>query len=522
MRKRPKKSRKLPETVATGFQNLEAEEQQYILCKQHPLHFANEYIMTYDEVDANHKLYPDFPYLETVMDKFIVRENRYWLKSQRMLITISFCMLYLWDWLFNNGVNSLWIGKHQGAVDDGGAGSTWNSAMGKMRFMYDNLPGWLKEVVLGRMYHSSEFTKYTRIINPKNGNTIIGQAPTVSAGVGEGFKQCVVDEVSSIRYMETIHANLTQSCKYGRHYVSFPLGRNNFFAKLHFRPGHFGFKQEEVPYELNPNYTPEWFAEQERLSTKFVIAQRLLRSFEESTQGKVWDKFDFNKNVGDFKWIQGLPIYLFWDFGFKDATSVGFAQKPNDTRLRIFDWFEGNFMGYRDISKTIRGMLAKYDIRFEVIGKDSEGFDKFRIQAGHIEMFGDPSVSARRETGKTLQEKYEEQGLQIESCDSHNTIIILDKIDDALEASNLEIDSECEPIIQSMRYLEWPKNAQGEPKPGVTQPNHDQFSHAGKALEYGFTMTMAQEDAADSIKKYRNQSKMVKKSARPVLDYSDI
>jgi len=225
MQKRPKKSQKLQGTVGTDFDKLEAEEQQYILCKKHPLHFANEFIMTYDEVDALNKLYPDFPYLETVMDKFIVRENRYWLKSQRMLITISFCMLYLWDWLFNDGVNSLWIGKHQKAVDDGGAASTWNSALGKIRFMYDNLPGWLKEVVLGRMYHSSEFMKYMRIVNPVNGNIIMGQAPTPSAGVGEGYKQCVVDECSSIRYMETIHANLVQSCKYGRHYVSFPLGR---------------------------------------------------------------------------------------------------------------------------------------------------------------------------------------------------------------------------------------------------------------------------------------------------------
>jgi len=201
---------------------------------------------------------------------------------------------------------------------------------------------------------------------------------------------------------------------------------------------------------------------------------------------------------------------------------LGFAQRIDENRLRIFDWFEGNFMGYRDISKEVRKRLANYEIRFEVIGKDSEGFDTFRIQAGHIEMFGDPSASARRETGKTLQEKYEEQGLQIESCDGHNTIIILDKIDDALEAGNLEIDLECEPIIQSMRYAEWPKNAHGEPKPGVTQPNHDQFSHALKALEYGFTMTMAQEDASGSIKQYQKQSKQVKQAARPVLDYSDI
>ncbi|MFB3101306.1 MAG: hypothetical protein ACE1ZM_07675, partial [Gammaproteobacteria bacterium] len=154
---------------------------------------------------------------------------------------------------------------------------------------------------------------------------------------------------------------------------------------------------------------------------------------------------------------------------------------------------------------------------------DSEGIDTFVLNAGNIQSFGDPSAKARRESESlTLQEKYEEQGFPIELCDSHNTIVVLDKIDDAFERRNIEVDEQCEPIIEAGRYWEWPKDRQGVPKPGATQPAHSEFSHAGKALEYGFVMTLMNAGASESIKKYQKQSQAVKSVARPVLDMSEL
>ena len=118
--------------------------------------------------------------------------------------------------------------------------------------------------------------------------------------------------------------------------------------------------------------------------------------------------------------------------------------------------------------------------------------------------------------------------MPIEICDSHNTIVVLDKIDDAFDKRNIEIDENCEAIIESCRYWEWPKDRQGNPKPGVTQPAHDQFSHAGKALEYGFFMTMIEEFDAKSITDYSKKSVQVKQEAPAVistpisLDTSDL
>lgn len=81
---------------------------------------------------------------------------------------------------------------------------------------------------------------------------------------------------------------------------------------------------------------------------------------------------------------------------------------------------------------------------------------------------------------------------------------------------------ECKPLVNAFEFWEWPKDKDGTPKPGTTQPNHDQFSHAGKAAEYGFLMTcMTGGDQGVAIKKYITQSAQVKQSFESVMHRTD-
>jgi len=505
------------------WDDLSAAQQEYVRCATDAHYFITNYVYTFDEVDnSTDKLYPDYPYLrDKVIPRILQHGNVYWPKSQRMLITITFCAVDLWLWLFQPGEIIYWTSKNDRATDNGGENSNWNSVSGKIRFMYDRLPGWLKEICFGQVLHSKFMWKKGSITNLENGNIILFEAPTASAGVGIGVTRARVDEAANVDHMETIHVNLAQSCRNDRHYISYPLGRGNFFATLHFTKGHFDFKQVKIHYSLNPNYDAAWRKLQEKRLTSFYIAQRLDISFEDSAEGRVWEKFT-QKNIGTYLYEEGLPVYLFWDFGWSDYTSVGFACRISETKIRIFDWLQVNHTGYRKISKMIREKLALIGFTYGVTGQDSEGVDMFKLRAGNIQSFGDPSAKARREIGLTLQEGYEEQGFPIEMCDFHNTIVVLDKIDDAFERDNIEVDETCEPIIDAGRYWEWPKDRQGVPKPGATQPAHTQFSHAGKALEYGFVMTLMDAGAEGSIQEYQKQSAQVSRTARPILDTSEL
>jgi len=487
-------------------------QQEYARCAASPQYFATRYVYTFDETDKSSKLYPEYPYLmEKVIPEILQEGNAYWPKSQRMVITISFCMVDLWLWLFSDGENIYWTSKNERAVDNGGENSDWNSVAGKMRYMYDRLPTWLKAMALGKAYHSKFLWKKGSIRNLSNSNLITLEAPTSSAGVGIGVTRARVDESASVVNMATIHVNLTMSCRNDRHYISYPLGGNNFFADLHFKKGHYDFRKVEVHWRENPNYDDVWYQEQRKRLTAFFISQRLDISFEESAVGKVWNKFNYRDNVGDVEYLENIPIFLWWDYGFVDSTSVGFVQFLKDggedgVKLRVFDWLELDYSDYIDISNALKEMLSKYGVH----EKNTKG----------IQGFGDPQGNTRIPVlGITFQQFYESEGFMIEHCDTHETAVVLETIDTWLGNGWIKIDgNRCEPFIDAMRYWEWPKDRQGRPKPGATQPRHDRFSHAGKAAEYGFTMTCMTSDGKESLKKYKEQSRDVKAAAKPFFN----
>jgi len=486
-------------------------EQEFARCAASPQYFATRYVYTFDETDKSSKLYPGYPYLMKKVIPEILREgNAYWPKSQRMVITISFCMVDLWLWLFAKGENIYWTSRNERAVDNGGENSDWNSVAGKMRYMYDRLPTWLKTMALGKAYHSKFLWKKGSIRNLFNDNLITLEAPTSSAGVGIGVTRARVDEAANVVNMATIHVNLAMSCKNDRHYISYPLGANNFFADLHFKEGHYDFRKVEVHWKENPNYTKMWYEEQRTRLTDFFIAQRLDISFKESAVGMVWGKFNRDRNVGEVPYIPDIPVYLWWDFGFVDSTSVGFVQYlkhggADGVKLRVFDWLEINFSDYIEVSDALKVKLEKYGIQ----AKDTK-----RIQ-GYGDVHAKQTTTA---TGITLQEYYESEGFMIVTCDDHETAVVLQTMDKWLGEGWLKIDESCEPFIDAMRYWDWPKDRQGRAKIGVTQPTHSKFSHAGKAAEYGFTMLCMQEDGRESLKKYKEQSQEVRAAVKPFFD----
>lgn len=502
-----------------GWDKLTPIEKEFAWCVAHPFYFGTRYVKTFDETDGETKLYPAYPYLKNkVIPEILKPGNAFWPKSQRMIITISFCMVDLWLWLFQEGENIYWTSKNDRSTDNGGENSDWNSIAGKIRFMFDRLPGWLRKMALGRDMHSRGIWKKGSIRNPRNGNIILTEAPTSSAGIGSGYTRARVDEAANVDYLGTIHVNLAMSCRNMRHYISYPVGRNNFFGEMNFTPGHFDFRRVEVHWKENPNYTEAWYKEQEKRLTGFFIAQRLNVSFEESAVGKVWENFDRKKHVGECEFLEGYPIFLWWDFGFVNSTSVGFIQYSENgfngdplVKLRIFDWLEINFKDYIEVSNDLRNKLKEYGVKPE--------------HTDRIQGYGDSHVKHTTvPTGITLQEYYRTEGFMIESEEEHQTIVVLDTINHWLKGDRILISDrdECGPFVNALQFWEWPKDKHGNPKPGTTQPNHDVFSHAGKAAEYGFLMTcMTGGDQGVAIKKYIAQSKKVKETTASTLHRID-
>ena len=155
------------------WKKLTQREKEFAWCAVSPFYFGTHYVFTFDEMDGKSKLYPAYPYLKDhVIPQILKPGNAFWPKSQRMIITISFCMVDLWLWLFQEGENIYWTSKNDRSTDNGGENIDWNSIAGKTRFMFDRRPVWLRKMALCRALHSRGSWIKGSSRNPKNGTII--------------------------------------------------------------------------------------------------------------------------------------------------------------------------------------------------------------------------------------------------------------------------------------------------------------------------------------------------------------
>lgn len=474
--------------------------------KKNPFFFASNYIVTYNEANKRNERYPDYPYLgEKVFRNIHAPGNRLWEKSQRMLITISFCVYYFWAWMAEDGFAGWFTSRKQDNVDDGGSASTWKSLMGKIRFYYNVIAKenpWIIEHFLGSVPESARLFKFMTLQNPKNNNLIIGEAPTPDSPTGEGYSKAFVDEAARVPRLYNIHGNLMLACPQGTHYVSYPNGRANKFAEIRFADGHYGFEIMTINWHDHPERDEAWFSMQAGTMNQTEVGMRLLISYADSAVGRVFKKFKRDKNlVFDLKFDID-SVELSWDFGATDATSVHFLNRmfveKDGKRLsavKAKDTVEIENTNYVEVAKEVHAKLIAYSFT----GGSKKSYDEMsesEREAWHkktlaIRCVGDKQVNAKMvDTGITLQQRYRSMGFNIEPTPHHETKAVLDEIDEFFGDGRFFIDDQATPLIDCAESWTWPLDSKGNPVMGATQPAHNRFSHAGKSLEYWFASEM--------------------------------
>lgn len=454
---------------------------------QSAFYFASNYISTYNEANGRVERYPSYPYLrDKVFAKIHAPGNRLWEKSQRMLITISFCVYYLWAWMTVDGFSGWFTSRKQDNVDDGGSASTWKSLMGKLRFYYNGIAKenpWIIEHFLGSVPDSGRLFKFMTLQNPKNGNLIIGEAPTPDSPTGEGYRKAFVDEAARVPRLYNIHGNLMLACPQGTHYVSYPNGRANKFAEIRFAEGHYGFEVVPINWFDHPERDEKWFALASGTMNRTEIGMRLLISYADSTIGRVFKNFRRDRNLQFNAPFEINNIELCFDFGATDATSVGLLNRRfteiDGKRVKavvVKDWVEIENTNYIEVSDAIKAKLRAYG---------------FAGDTRQILCVGDPQVNAKMvDTGITLRERYASQGFNIQAAPHHESKAVLDEIDEWMRVGRFSIDDQATPFIDCAESWTWPLDSKGNPVMGAKQPAHNQFSHAGKSMEYWFASEM--------------------------------
>jgi phage FluMu gp28-like protein len=166
--------------------------EEYIHCSKDPAHFMKKYC-NIQHPQRGRVIFNLYPFKETVLRLW--RDNPYSivLKSRQLGISTLAAGYSLWLMLFHKDKNILCIATKQ---------ETAKNMVTKVKFMFDNLPSWLK---IG----FEENNKLTLRLN--NGSQIKATSANSDAGRSEAVSLLLVDEAAFIEQIGEIWASAQQT-----------------------------------------------------------------------------------------------------------------------------------------------------------------------------------------------------------------------------------------------------------------------------------------------------------------------
>ena len=225
-------------------------KQEYLKCAKDPVYFMKKYCMIQHPTRGRIQ-FNLFTFQEKVLNLLNQNERNIILKSRQLGISTLSAGMSLWHMLFQKDINVLVIATKQ---------DTAKNLVTKVKFMYENLPSWLK---LG-------FEENNKLaLRLKNGSQIKAVSAASDAGRSEAISLLIIDEAAFIEEnrIEEIWASSQQTLSTGGRAIilSTPNGTGNFFHKMWVRgeEGTNGFTPIRLPWTVHPERNEAWRTQQE-------------------------------------------------------------------------------------------------------------------------------------------------------------------------------------------------------------------------------------------------------------------
>ena len=224
--------------------------QEYLKCAQDPVHFMKKYCYIQHPQRGRIQFHL-YPFQEKVLR--LVQDNPYSiiLKSRQLGISTLSAGYSLWMMLFHKDKNILCIATKQ---------DTAKNMVTKVKFMYENLPSWLKIDAL-------ENNKLT--LRLQNGSQIKATSASSDAGRSEAVSLLLIDEAAFIDNIGEIWASAQQTLATGGGCIalSTPYGTGNWFHQTWVRAedGTNDFLPIRLPWFVHPERDQTWRDRQDEL-----------------------------------------------------------------------------------------------------------------------------------------------------------------------------------------------------------------------------------------------------------------
>jgi len=218
-----------------------------------------------------------------------------------------------------------------------------------------------------------------------NGSTIqfIG-SDNPDALVGAGIRGVVNSEaaLSNPRFMDYIRPMLAESGGWEIQ-NSTPRGRNHFYEEYVEMSGNPDCFTSLLTVEDMDHIPQEALDREKRKKSKGLFLQEYYCSFDYGLEGAVYlDEMAAMNKEGRYTHVpydRNYPVWVAWDIGFRDATSLCFFQVELGGRVRIIDHYRANGEKLKHFVDLIRSkpytygrdMFLPHDGKNETLGADS-------------------------------------------------------------------------------------------------------------------------------------------------------
>ena len=224
--------------------------QEYLKCARDPIHFMRKYCYI-QHPQRGRIQFNLFPFQEKVLKLF--RDNPYSivLKSRQLGLSTLSAGYSLWMMTFYKDKNILCIATKQ---------ETAKNMVTKVKFMYENLPSWLK-------VDATENNKLNlRLVN---GSQIKATSASSDAGRSEAVSLLIIDEAAFIDNIGEIWASAQQTLATGGGCIalSTPYGTGNWFHQTWTRAeaSENDFLPIKLPWYVHPERDETWRQRQDEL-----------------------------------------------------------------------------------------------------------------------------------------------------------------------------------------------------------------------------------------------------------------
>ena len=223
---------------------------EYLKCAKDPVHFMRKYCYI-QHPQRGRIQFNLYPFQEKVLT--LMRDNPYSiiLKSRQLGISTLTAGYSLWLMLFQKDKNILCIATKQ---------ETAKNMVTKVKFMYENLPSWLK-------VDAAENNKLN--LRLKNGSQIKATSASSDAGRSEAVSLLLIDEAAFIDNIGEIWASAQQTLATGGGCIalSTPYGTGNWFHQTWTRAegGENEFLPIKLPWYVHPERDEAWRKKQDEL-----------------------------------------------------------------------------------------------------------------------------------------------------------------------------------------------------------------------------------------------------------------